>query len=150
MSIHKRTIKEELRARTYTIDVYLQEVVEKEQSLEVCKDKLNTIEQKLERNFIESSRVMLIADKYLPLWDSLLAYHQSDLLSRIFFSRNTKIAYKEVCKRMHYSGIPDIKITLQKYLKTYSEVKTAKRQLESVRYRFDLSVECYSDFIDTL
>ena len=150
MSTYKRTIKEELRARTYTTDVYLQEVAEKEQSLEVCKARLDSLEQKLERDFIESSRVMLIADKYLPLWDSLQSYQQASPLSRLFFSRNTKIAYKEVCKRMHYSGIPDIKFTLQKYLEIYGEVKAAKRQLENVRYKFDLSVECYSDFIDSL
>ena len=150
MSTYKRTIKEELRARTYTTDVYLQEVAEKEQSLEVCKAKLNSLEQKLERNFIERSRVMLIADKYLPLWDSLQSYQQANPISRLFFSRNTKIAYKEVCKRLHYSGIPDIKFTLQKYLEVYGEVKAAKRQLERVRYKFDLSVECYSDFIDSL
>jgi len=150
MSTYKRTIEEELRARTYTTDVYLQEVAEKEQSLEVCKARLDSLEQKLERDFIESSRVMLIADKYLPLWDSLQSYQQASPLSRLFFSRNTKIAYKEVCKRMHYSGIPDIKFTLQKYLEVYGEVKTAKRQLENVRYKFDLSVEFYSDFIDSL
>ena len=150
MSTYKRTIEEELRARTYTTDVYLQEVAEKEQSLEVCKARLDSLEQKLERDFIESSRVMLIADKYLPLWDSLQSYQQASPLSRLFFSRNTKIAYKEVCKRLHYSGIPDIKFTLQKYLEVYGEVKAAKRQLERVRYKFDLSVECYSDFIDSL
>jgi len=150
MSTYKRTIKEELRARTYATDVYLQEVAEKEQSLEARKARLDSLEQKLERNFIEHSRVMLIADKYLPLWDSLQLYHQANPLSRLFFSRNTKTAYKEVRKRMHYNGIPDIKFTLQRYLKVYGEVKAAKRQLENVRYKLDLSVECYSDFIDSL
>ena len=137
-------------ARTFTIEDFYQEIEDKEEDFKVLKLKLDIKERILERNFIEHSRVMFIAEKYTSCWDDLKRYHSSNTLTRILFKRNIKKAYKEVCKRLHCEEIPDIKITLEYYLNTYNRLKRIKKEIEIARYRFNLALECYSDFIDTL
>jgi len=149
-SIRNRSVKEELMARAFTIENYYQEVEAKEEDFNVLKLKLDVKERILESKFIERSRVMFIADKYTPCWDELTEYHSASPLKRLLFKRSTRLAYKEVCKRLHCDGIPDIKSTLEDYLKTYNKLKNTKRELERAMYGFNLALECYSDFIDTL